>query len=544
MTSTLRWKALFILATVLLCLFGLVGFGKKPDGKFELRFPTSFRALRTHVRERINLGLDLRGGMHLILQVQVNEAVRTRTDEVAQRLATVLREQTIPYTEVRPVEIDRIQISGISVDKTEAFRNFIRENYAPAYELSSVPGDSTAYFLTLVPTEAEGIRRDALRSSIDTIRQRIDALGVVEPTIQEHGRGEFEILVQLPGVDDPARVKNIIQSTAMLAIKLVHDGPFASEQAALAGRGGILPPDSVLLRSVERGREGWHVVTRSSVVSGRDLRSARAEVNPESPGNYEVSFFLSREGASRFGPFTEENIGKPLAIVLDNKIFSVAVIESRIDDSGRITGQFSLQAASDLALVLRSGALPASLRYLEERTVGPSLGADSIRQGFTASLAGLIVVILTMLFYYRGAGINATVALVLNLIILLAVMAYFGATLTLPGIAGVALTIGMAVDSNVLVFERIREELRTGKGVLSAVETGFDRAFVTIIDTHATTIISAVFLFLFGTGTVRGFAVTLTIGLLANLFTAIFVSRFIFESVLSRQARPTRLSIG
>jgi len=545
MTASLRWKAIIIFALTLACLVGLAGFRKEADGKTHFKIPTSVADLNENLRHRINLGLDLRGGMHLILQVQVDEAVRTETDQVSQRLGVGLREQTIPYTDIRIVEADRLQVSGIPVASTDAFRNFINENYRDAFELLPVPGDSSAYVLVMRPAYAEGLRRDALRSSIETIRQRIDALGVVEPTIAEHGRGEWEILVQLPGVDDPARVKSIIQATAMLEIKLVHDGPFTSEQAALASRGGILPPDSMLLRSVERTREGFYIVSRSSAVTGRDLRpTARAEVDPETPGFYQVSFFLNRDGAARFGPFTEQNIGNPLAVVLDTKIYSVATIQSRIDDSGRIVGQFTLQTASDLALVLRSGALPASIRYLEERTVGPSLGADSIRQGFTASMVGLVVVILSMLLYYRGAGINATLALVLNLVILLAALAYFGATLTLPGIAGVALTIGMAVDANVLVFERIREELRTGKSVVSAVETGFDRAFTTIFDTNATTVIAAVFLFLFGTGPVRGFAVTLTIGLFANLFTAVYVSRTIFEWILGRQARPTQVSVG
>jgi len=543
MNPNLRWKGLLILGILLLCLLGLLGFRKKPDGKFAFAFPTSLTALRRNFADRINLGLDLRGGMHLILQVQVDEAVRTETDQVAQRLRTVLREQAIPYTDVQTVEINRLKLSGIPVEHTDRFRGFIAEYYAPVYELSPVPGDSTAYYLTMTPVYADNLRRDAVRTSLDTIRQRIDALGVTEPTIQEHGRGAHEILVQLPGVDDPARVKNIMQSTAMLEIKLVHDGPFASDTAALASRGGILPADAMLLRSAERGREGWYIVSRSSVVTGRDLRSARAEVDPENPGFHQVSFFLSRDGASRFGPFTEANIGNPLAVVLDNKIYSVATIQSRIDDSGRITGQFTLQTASDLALVLRSGALPASIRYLEERTVGPSLGADSIRAGFIACLIGLIAITFFMVFYYRLAGVNAVVALIFNVLILLAALAYFRATLTLPGIAGIALGIGMAVDANVLVFERIREELRTGKTVVSAVETGFERAFVTIFDSNATTVIAAVFLFLFGTGPVKGFAVTLSIGLFANLFTAVYVSRAIFEWILSRQLRPATLSI-
>jgi len=285
----------------------------------------------------------------------------------------------------------------------------------------------------------------------------------------------------------------------------------------------------------------WYVVNRVAAVSGRELRNA-------SPGRDEnnrpeVNFVLTADGARRFGEFTESNIGSRLAIVLDNKIQTVATIQSRITDSGRITGRFSQQRVNDLSLVLRAGALPASMRYLEERTVGPSLGADSIRAGIVASLAGLTVVILFMLVYYRMSGVNAVVALILNLILLVSALAYIHATLTLPGIAGVILTIGMAVDSNVLVFERIREELRAGKTVASSVEAGFSKAIITIIDTHATTIISAFFLFLFGTGPVKGFAVTLSIGLVANLFTSVFVSRFIFDYFISRKRQHATLSI-
>ncbi|MCI0404417.1 MAG: protein translocase subunit SecD, partial [Acidobacteria bacterium] len=366
----------------------------------------------------------------------------------------------------------------------------------------------------------------------------------------EHGRGEWEILVQLPGVDDPARVKSILQSTAILEIKLVQDGPFASESEALGKYGGILPPDTVLVQEapgVSQNTAGpqWYLVDRSAVVSGTDLRTARAEVNPETPGSYQVSFGLSRDAASRFGPFTERNRGRPLCIVLDNRIRSVATIQSRIDDSGRITGTFTLQEASDLALVLQSGSLPASIKYLEERAVGPSLGADSIRAGFTAVVVGFVAVVSFMLFYYRFSGVNAIVSLLLNLLILMAALAYFGATLTLPGIAGILLTIGMAVDANVLVFERIREELRAGKGVVSAVESGFERAFSAIFDSNATTIIAALFLFSFGTGPIRGFAITLGIGLVANMFAAVYTSRALFEFVLSRQGagRPATLSI-
>ena len=487
--------------------------------------------------------------MHLILQVQVDEAINIETDQLADRLPTVLREQGINVQSVRKTDATHVQIIGIPPEQIGRARDYLNSTYTNGYNIGSLPGEQGGLVMEMTPTLAARTRQDTLHAAIDTVRQRVDALGVSEPTIAEHGRGEWEILVQLPGVDDPARVKNILQSTALLEIKLVKDGPFASESEALAKSGGILPPDSMLLqespqaRGATPGAQPWYVVSRSSAVTGRDLRSARAEINPEMAGSYQVSFSLSREGAARFGPFTELNIGKPLAVVLDSRIQSVATIQSRIDDSGRITGQFSLDTARDLALVLRSGALPASIKYLEERTVGPSLGADSIRAGLTAIMVGFIAVVGFMLFYYNFSGLNAVVSLLLNLLILMAVLAYLGATLTLPGIAGVLLTIGMAVDANVLVFERIREELRLGKSVISAVETGFDRAFVTIFDTNATTIIAAIFLFMFGTGPVKGFAVTLSIGLIANIFTAVYVSRAIFEYVLSRQPRAATLSI-
>ncbi len=554
MTSALRLKATVILVVLLVCLLGLTGFHKGTDGKTRFRFPKSLEDLRENVSGRINLGLDLRGGMHLILQVQVDDAINSETDQVVERLRSLLREQAVGYQAVRKADATHVQVTGIPAEQLEQARGLLQENYAgsavsPAYVIGSLPAEQSGFVLEMTPSLQAQLRQEALRNSIETIRQRVDALGVSEPTIAEHGRGEWEILVQLPGVDDPARVKSILQSTALLEIKLVEDGPYASETEALAKTGGILPPDSMLLREApsargaQAGGAQWYIVSRTSVVTGRDLRSARSEPNPERPGAYQISFSLSRDGASRFGPFTERNVGRPLAVVLDNRIQSVAEIQSRIDDAGRITGTFTLQQASDLALVLRSGSLPASIRYLEERTVGPSLGADSIRAGLTSAVAGMLVVSLFMLFYYRFSGVNAIVALALNLLLLLAALAYVGATLTLPGIAGVALTIGMGVDSNVLVFERIREELRLGKAVVAAMEAGFDRAFTTILDTHVTTIVSAMFLFMFGTGPIKGFAVTLTIGLVANLFTSIYVSRAIFETVLSRQARPTGLSI-
>ncbi len=544
MNPKLRTKGIIIGAVLLVCVVGLTCFRKGTDGKTHFAFPTSLTDLRTNVEHRINLGLDLRGGMHLILQVQVDDAINTETDQLAERLSTLLREQGIDYQNIRKTDVTHVQVLGIPASQLGTARTYLEDNYQPSYVIGSLPAEDSGYVLEMTPSTQAQIRGDTLRAATDTIRQRVDALGVSEPTIAEHGRGGYEILVQLPGVDDPNRVKNILQSTALLEIKLVRSGPYASEGDALAQSGGILPPDSMLMRESVQGRQNrnlepqWYIVTRSSAVTGRDLRTARAEINPEIPGSYQVSFSLSRDGASRFGPFTERNIGQLLAVILDDRIQSVATIQSRIDDFGRITGQFDLQQARDLALVLRSGALPASIKYLEERTVGPSLGADSIRAGLTAIVVGFVVVVAFMLFYYRLSGVNALVSLLLNVLILMAALAYFGATLTLPGIAGVLLTIGMAVDANVLVFERIREELRLGKGVVAAVETGFDRAFTTIFDTNATTIIAALFLFIFGTGPVKGFAVTLTIGLLANLFTAVYVSRALFEYILGRQVRP------
>jgi preprotein translocase subunit SecD len=381
---------------------------------------------------------------------------------------------------------------------------------------------------------------------MQTIENRINGLGLTEPSIQQRGRAEadYEILVQLPGVDDPARVKQIMQAAALLELSEVKDGPFRSQEEALAKHGGVLPLNTKLVREKPRaGEQGeaWYLLSRTPVITGRDLRSAKPE--RDSMNRWETGFSLNNDGAKRFARFTEANIGNRLAIVLDARVVSAPVIKGRIEDSGVIEGMASQQDASDLALTLNTGSLPAGIQYEEERTVGPSLGADSIREGLTAGAVGLLAVVIAMLVYYRKAGINAVLALLLNAVILLAALSYFGAVLTLPGIAGFILTIGMAVDSNVLIFERIREELRAGKGVIAAVDTGFNKAFLTIIDTHVTTVVSCAFLFMFGSGPVKGFAVTLVIGLIANVFTAVFVSRTMFDWTLGRQREVASLSI-
>jgi preprotein translocase subunit SecD len=544
MNPNLKWKVLFIAAVVLICLYMVIGLPT---------FPTSPAQVKENFQHQIKLGLDLQGGTHLILQVQVQEAIAQETDQTVDRLTTALRAKNIHYDEVRRVDDTHIIVRNIATDQVSQFRDLIHDQYEGVWELSPAPGEVNAYLLTIRNTAMARIEETTMQQSLETIERRINALGLTEPTIQLHGRKDNEILVQLPGEGDPARARQVIQAGGQLELKLVEDpATYPSEAAALAAHGGVLPPNAELVRgrnetrnpqSPQDNSEVWYLLSRTPVVTGRDLRSATENRNTDMPGQWQINFNLSAEAARRFGPFTEQNKGRNMAIVLEKKVYSAPVIQSRIDDSGRIDGNFSQESAHDLALVLRAGALPASIKYLEERTVGPSLGADSIRHGVQASVLSLLVVMVFMVFYYRLSGVNAVLALLLNLIILLAALAMFGAVLTLPGIAGVILTIGMGVDSNVLVFERIREELRNGKSASAAVEAGFDKAFLTIIDTHVTTVVSAFFLFIFGTGPIRGFAVTLTIGLIANVFTAIYVSKTIFQYHLSKMDRQAELSI-
>ncbi|MCP5118790.1 MAG: protein translocase subunit SecD, partial [bacterium] len=447
-------------------------------------------------------------------------------------------------------EADQIQINvrGVPLDKTSDFRAMAGNNFSQwvLAPVTSTDLDTSDYKLNLRPPDAPALKNDTMDRAIRTIENRINGLGLTESTVQERGRSdaESEILVQMPGVDDPGRVKEILRTAAVLELSEVKDGPFPTEAAALAKHGGVLPLNTKLVPQLPQPGEtasSWYLLNRSAVVTGRDIRNARP--GRDEFGKWETDFTLSQDASRRFGRFTEANVGNRLAIVLDGKIRSAPVIQSRIDDSGRITGANDERDAADLAVILKAGSLPAGIVYLEERTVGPSLGADSIRQGFVSGMMGLVAVICLMLFYYRRSGINATLALILNAVILLAVLSYFEAVLTLPGIAGIILTIGMAVDSNVLIFERIKEELRAGKAVPAAIETGFGKAFLTIIDTHVTTVVACAFLFIFGSVLVKGFAITLTIGLTANVFTAVFVSKSIFEFALNRNPRLRELSI-
>jgi preprotein translocase subunit SecD len=544
MNPNLKWKALFILAVILLCIYFVVGL---PN------FPTSLTALKDNFQHQIRLGLDLQGGTHLILQVQVQEAIAQETDQTVDRLTTVMRAKNIRYDEVRRADDTHIIVRNIPSEQLSAFRDLIHEQYEGVWELSPAPGETASYMLTMRPSEIARIQETTMNQSLETIERRINALGLTEPTIQLHGRKDNEILVQLPGEGDPERAKSVIQAGGQLELMLLVDAnPYPSQSAGLVHYGGVLPPGTELLKERPESHtrqnpndttESWFLVARPPVVTGRDLRSATENRNTEMPGQWQINFVLSNEAAKRFGPFTEQNRGRQMAIVLEHQVYSAPTIQSRIEDQGRIDGNFSQESAHDLALVLRAGALPASIKYLEERTVGPSLGADSIRHGVQASILSLLVVMVFMVFYYRLSGVNAVFALIINLVILLAALAMFGAVLTLPGIAGVILTIGMGVDSNVLVFERIREELRNGKSAAAAVDAGFSKAFLTIIDTHVTTVVSAFFLFIFGTGPIKGFAITLTIGLIANVFTAIYVSKTIFQYHLAKMDRQAELSI-
>jgi preprotein translocase subunit SecD len=541
MNPNLKWKAVFIAVVILGCIYGLFGVPT---------FPTSAADLKSNFAHQIKLGLDLQGGTHLILQVQVQEAIAQETDQTVDRLTNQLRAKNIRYDEVRRVDDTHIDVRNVPSDQLSEFRDLVAAQLQNSWDMAPTAGEPSSYTLTLRQSAIAAIQEQTMQQSLETIERRINALGLTEPTIQLHGRKDNEILVQLPGEGDPSRAKAVIQAGGQLELKLVEDpSPYPSQAAALAAHGGVLPPGTEIVpgRSDSRNPadtgEVWYLLSRSPVVTGRDLRGATENRNTNNPGQWQVNFSLSSEGAQRFGPFTEQNVHRQMAIVLEHRVYSAPVINSRIDDQGFIEGNFSQDSAHDLALVLRAGALPASIKYLEERTVGPSLGADSIRHGVQASILSLLVVMIFMLVYYRMSGGNAVLALVLNLVILLAVLAAFGAVLTLPGIAGVILTIGMGVDSNVLVFERIREELRNGKSPASAVQAGFDKAFLTIIDTHVTTVVSAFFLFLFGTGPIRGFAITLTIGLIANVFTAIYVSKTIFEYHLTKMDRQAELSI-
>lgn len=538
MKRHLRVKFIFIVAVILICLYGIFG------------APTSSADLAANLHKNIQLGLDLRGGTYLVVEVEQQDAFNAQAGDQANHLRDAFQKAGVPFTTIDVDSVKTLQtatkvaieIKGVPLAQSGNFRTVLNENL-PDWIVTQV--NSTDYRLTMRPSDALKMWSQVLAQTKNTLDKKINALGLTEATVQQRRQdSDSQLLIQLPGVSDPGRVKQILQTAAVLQLYDVQSGPYASRADALSQSGGILPAGTKLIGGgPEQGQGGGvYVVSRIPIVNGPDIRNARPEQG-QMPGTWDTAFMLSESAAKKFSAYTGSHIGKRLAIVLDGKVLEAPVIKGQISDSGVIEGEPSQQAASDLALNLKAGSLPASIHYLQEDTVGPSLGQDSIRDGFAAGIAGVLAVIIAMLVYYKKSGINATLALILNAIILLACLAYFGAVLTLPGIAGIILTVGMAVDSNVLIFERIREELRNGKAILPAVDTGFNKAFLTIIDTHVTTVVSCAILFLFGSGPIKGFAVTLVIGLIANVFTAVFVSRFIFDWELSRPKPVTALSI-
>jgi preprotein translocase subunit SecD len=485
--------------------------------------------------KKIKLGLDLQGGMHLVLQVKTDDALRADSDSDMQRLTTDAKEKGLTLAPAR-LSPTSFSISGLTPENKDALSNLTRANL-PTWD-SAERGETVV--LSIKPAEAAKIRDLAVTQAVQTIRNRIDEFGVAEPVITP--ASGYRVVVQLPGVDDPDRVRRLIKNVAFLEFRLVRGGPAPTPEAL----GQVAPNLEMMPGDIRDDVTGavtgkqFYLVEKQRVITGRDLKTARP--GQGKLGEPVVNFSLTAQGSKLFGDATGANIGTGLAIILDGKVVSAPRINARITDSGVIEGGFTQQEVDDLTTTLRSGSLPAGLTYLEERTVGPSLGRESIRSGVRAGLIGTAMVVLMLLLYYHLAGVNAVSALMLNILILFGGLGLFHSTLTLPGIAGVILTIGMAVDANVLVFERIREELRAGRTVRSAIDLGFERAFTSIIDTHVTTLVSALFLFQFGTGPVRGFAVTLIIGLLASIFTAVYVSHWIFDLVLHNR-RVEKLSI-
>jgi preprotein translocase subunit SecD len=534
MTKNLRWKFVFIGAIMLVSLYNFIAPRKWGTDRW---------------LSRINLGLDLKGGMHLILRVVTADALNQELVQDAERIASDFRDKGIPHDSSKKGNGLTVDIAGIPSDKEKEARDYLNQMYDRKYTITSrAEGGKHNYNLAMMVSVVREMQESTVQMALDTIDRRVNSLGVTEPTLQIYGGGGSQvadqIIVELPGIDDFERVKGLIQDTAQLSLCMVkkeNGGPFRTIESAVQVNGGkIAEGYRIMPFRDDRGDPGavtYLVVNATPTITGKDLKNARRGTDGQ--GRPNIDFFLNAAGAEIFSRATEQHIGDRLAIVLDNTVFSAPSIESKIGAEGQITGSFTVQQAEDLALLLRSGALPASLRIEEEKVVGASLGNDSIRAGITAAIIGFGLVMIGMIVYYRHAGVNAIYCLLGNLLILLGFMGGVGATLTLPGIAGIILTIGMAVDSNILIFERIREELRNGKTVRAAIDTGFSKVFWTIFDTHSTSLIAAAFLFQFGTGPIRGFAITLMVGLLANMFTAIYVSHRLFDLTLSRKKVET-----
>lgn len=523
-----RWKLILI---ALVCVLGFVYAAPNlilsrddGDAQSDLPFYVPYRT--------INLGLDLRGGSYLLLEVETQAVVQERVESLTDVVRTALREERVRRRNLR-VEDNGVSFDLLDPSRVEEVRQLLQEQ-DPTLEVETTADGHVQ--LVLNEDDMRELRRSAVTQSIEIIRRRIDETGTREPIIQR--QGDNRIIVQLPGVDNPQRMKDVIGQTAKLTFHLVDTGTTPSE-----ARQGALTPGSVILPALDEGdrtQQAEYVVRKRVIVGGESLVDAQPNFQQGQPV---VSFRFDTVGAQKFGRATQQNVGKPLAIVLDGKVISAPVIRDAIlGGNGIISGSFSTQQVQDLALLLRAGALPAPLTVLEERSVGPGLGADSIAAGKVASTIGMALVVVFMILAYGLFGIFSVVALMLNLVLIMAALSILQATLTLPGIAGIVLTIGMAVDANVLIFERIREELRNGRTPVTAIDSGFRAAMRTIIDANLTTLIAAIVLFSLGSGPVKGFAVTLAIGLITSMFSAVFVTRAIVVTWL-RQVRPKALSI-
>ncbi len=518
MQIPLKWRFIIIGLCVVLSVLMLL--------------PTIFSnsTIKKHLPfEKIRLGLDLQGGMHLVLGVDTDKAIRNNIERVSTDFVDSLKQEGLPVRIEGDIRDNYFTIEIIGAEAEEKLKRLLEKTFSELEQVSiNRNGNILSAQLRLKDSEMNRIRSLSIEQAVEIIRNRIDQFGVTEPTIQKHG--EDMIIVQFPGIKDPQRAIELIGKTAQLEFKLVDEE--RSVEVALKGE---KPEDDEILymktvdRATGRTFKTPILLKKRTLLTGEFLKKAQVSMDPTTNEPY-VAIEFNERGAKIFDKITSENVGKRLAIILDNTVYSAPVIKERIS-GGRasITGNFDLREAQDLAIVLRAGALPAPVKILEKRTVGPSLGIDSIKKGILSITVGGALVFIFMAVYYRASGIIADMALILNLLFIMATLAAFNATLTLPGIAGIVLTMGMAVDANVLIFERTREELRSGKTPKAALDAGYSKAFITILDSNLTTVFAAIILFQFGTGPVKGFGVTLTIGIIVSMFTAIFVTRTIFD---------------
>lgn len=479
--------------------------------------------------EKVHLGLDLQGGMHLVLEVETEKAIESAMERLSNDLKDILMDKKIKFRHLDHIDGNLISLELPSREMSDRF-SIVLDDYFPNLDIESTETveERERILLKMSDKDAEYIRKFALDQSLETIRNRVDQFGVTEPEIVPQNNDR--ILIQLPGIKDPQRAINLIGKTALLEFKLVDEEHSLDEALRTNPPAGSIVAYGYRYDH-ERGKriKTPYLLKKKTLLTGESLENAQVKISDRMGEPY-VAIKFDSQGARDFDRITAQNVKRRLAIVLDGVVHSAPVIQERISGgNAQISGTFTMDEARDLAIILRAGALPAPVKILEQRTVGPSLGQDSIDKGILSIIVGSILVLLFMMFYYKLSGIIANTALILNVIFIMSVLAAFRATLTLPGIAGIVLTIGMAVDANVLIFERIREELRLGKSPRAAIAGGYSKAFLTIVDANITTLIAALVLFQFGTGPIKGFAVTLSIGILCSMFTALFVTRIIYD---------------